>query len=148
MPAELVIDGMSVFSALSMDTVKAPSENSMSGHLWWLSDQLRTKQIQDLIWCDTRDMRADPMTKGSIGRELILDVMGGNFKYEHEIARLSEVKAKKNMPSSQHSSLNKATDIADSDKYGGENPVVDKGRRSVRCREHAEESVKERYSEM
>ena len=41
-PAELAIDGMSVFSALLMDPVKPPSENSMAGHLWWLSDQLRT----------------------------------------------------------------------------------------------------------
>ena len=72
---------MSVFSALLMDPVKPPSENSMAGHLWWLADQLRTRQLQDLVWCDTRDMRADPMTKGTIGRDLILDVMNGTFKY-------------------------------------------------------------------
>ena len=47
-PAELVVDGMSVFSALLSDPVRPPSENSMAGHLWWLSDQLRTKQLKDI----------------------------------------------------------------------------------------------------
>merc|ERR1711920_229659 len=57
LPAELVVDGMSVFSALLSDLVRPPSENSMAGHLWWLSDQFRTKQLADMLWCDTRDMR-------------------------------------------------------------------------------------------
>ena len=106
-PADLVVDGMSVFSALLSDPVKPPSENSMAGHLWWLSDQLRTKQIEDMIWCDTRDMRADPMTKGSIGRELILDVMKGEITYAHDVVRFSAEKAKKGVPSSAHSQLQK-----------------------------------------
>ena len=88
-PAELVVDGMSVFSALLMDPVRPPSENSMAGHLWWLSDQLRTKQLADMLWCDTRDMRADPMTKGSIGRELILDVMSGKMNCNRDVVRSS-----------------------------------------------------------
>ena len=104
-PAELVVDGMSVFSALLMDPVKPPSENSMAGHLWWLADQLRTKQIDDLVWCDTRDMRADPMTKGTISRDLILDVMAGNFAYVHDTVRFSVEKRKKTVPSSRYSPL-------------------------------------------
>ena len=94
---------MSVFSALLMDPVKPPSENSMAGHLWWLADQLRTKQLTDLVWCDTRDMRADPMTKGTIGRDLILDVMNGRFKYVHETVRYSTEKKKRSVPSSKYS---------------------------------------------
>ena len=100
---DLVIDGMSVFSALLMDPVKPPSENSMAGHLWWLADQLRTKQLTDLVWCDTRDMRADPMTKGTIGRDLILDVMNGKFKYVHDTVRYSTEKQKRSVPSSKYS---------------------------------------------
>ena len=100
--SELVVDGMSVFSALLMDPVKPPSENSMAGHLWWLADQLRTKQLSDLIWCDTRDMRADPMTKGTIGRDLILDVMNGQFNYVHPTARYTTEKAKRSVPSSKY----------------------------------------------
>ena len=104
-PAELVIDGMSVFSALLMDPVRPPSGNSMAGHLWWLADQFRTKQITDLLWCDTRDMRAVPMTKGTIDRALILDIMEGKFSYQHPVVRFSDelAKRKKGMPSSQPS---------------------------------------------
>eukprot|EP00959_Pyramimonas_sp_CCMP1952_P149965 3138121-Pyramimonas_sp.AAC.1 len=47
-PADLVIDGTSVFSALLMDPVWPPSENRMVGHLRRLNDQLRTEQIDDL----------------------------------------------------------------------------------------------------
>ena len=109
-PAELVVDGMSVFSALLSDPVRPPSENSMAGHLWWLSDQLRARQIADMLWCDTRDMRADPLTKGSIGRELILDVMRGEIKYAHDVVRFSVEKAKKVVPSSEHSQLPRRTE--------------------------------------
>ena len=103
-PADLVVDGMSVLSAPPMDPVKAPSENSIAGHLWWLADQLRTKQIDDLVWCDTRDMRADPMTKGIIGRDPILDVMQGSFAYAHATVRSREER-KKTVPSSRYSPL-------------------------------------------
>ena len=108
--SELVVDGMSVFSALLMDPVKPPSENSMAGHLWWLADQLRTKQLDDLVWCDTRDMRADPMTKGAIGRDLILSVMQGQFAYAHPTVRYSTEKRKKSVPSSRFSPINEERD--------------------------------------
>ena len=75
---------MSVFSALLMDPVKPPSENSMAGHLWWLSDQLRTRQLADLVWCDTRDMTADGHTKGSVDRKALIDLMHGKQIYEHD----------------------------------------------------------------
>ena len=107
-PAELVAYGTSVFSALLMGPVRPPSENSVAGHLWWLSDQLRTKQLADMLWRDTRDMRADPMTKGSIGRELILDVMSGKMHYNHDVARFSAEKAKKAVPSSSTRSFAKS----------------------------------------
>ena len=92
---------MSVFSALLMDPVRPPSENSMAGHLWLLSDQLRTELLADMLWRGTRDMRADPMAKGSIGRELILDVMSGKMNYNRDAARFSAEKAKKAVPGSQ-----------------------------------------------
>ena len=103
--SELVVDGMSVFSALLMDPVKPLSENSLAGHLWWLADQLRTKQLSYLVWCDTRDMRADPMTTGTIGRDLILEVMQGQFADAHPTVRLSTEKAKNSLPSSKFSHI-------------------------------------------
>ena len=45
------------------------------------------------------------MTKGSIGRELILDVTNGNTHYNRDVVRFSAEKAKKAVPSSQRSQL-------------------------------------------
>ena len=50
-------------------------------------------------------MRADPMTKGSIGREVILDIMSGNVHYNHDVVRFSAEKARKAAPSRQQSQL-------------------------------------------
>ena len=36
-------------------------------------------------WCDTRDMTADGHTKGSIDRELLLQVMSGIQSFKHEV---------------------------------------------------------------
>ena len=36
-------------------------------------------------WCDTRDMTADGHTKGSIDRQLLLEVMVGTQVYKHDV---------------------------------------------------------------
>ena len=36
-------------------------------------------------WCDTRDMVADGHTKGSIDRQLLLELMQGRQSYKHEV---------------------------------------------------------------
>eukprot|EP00959_Pyramimonas_sp_CCMP1952_P195911 4095901-Pyramimonas_sp.AAC.1 len=59
-----------------------------------------------MLWCDTPDMGADPMTKGSIGRGLVLGVMTGHASDIHPTVRFSDEKRKKSAPSSQHSRLN------------------------------------------
>ena len=64
----LCIDAMSVWSALSMERVKAPAEKSMLLHLLWIKEQLITGTLDSLIWMDTRIMLADGHTKGSIDR--------------------------------------------------------------------------------
>ena len=91
---------MSVFSALLAVLARPPSEGSEAGRLWRLSDQLRTKQIEDLLWCDTRDTRVDPMTKGSIGRGLVFSAMDGQISCDHAVVRYSEA-----APISSHSNL-------------------------------------------
>ena len=45
------------------------------------------------------------MTKGSIGREVILDVMSGEMNYNHDVVMFSAEKAKKAVPSSRRSQL-------------------------------------------
>ena len=50
-------------------------------------------------------MRADPMTKGTIGRDLILSVMQGQFAYAHPTVRYSTEKRKKSVPSSKYAPI-------------------------------------------
>eukprot|EP00959_Pyramimonas_sp_CCMP1952_P442854 9270591-Pyramimonas_sp.AAC.1 len=38
--------------------------------------------VRSIQWCDTRDMTADGRTKGSIDRELLLQVMGGKQTFQ------------------------------------------------------------------
>ena len=104
-PADLAIDGTSVFSALLVGPVRPPSENGMAGRLWWLADQLRTRQIEDLPWRDARDTRADPMTKGRAGRELILSAMDGQIDCDHDVVRCIDEKKKRTATSSPRSAL-------------------------------------------
>ena len=55
-------------------------------------------------------MRAAPMTKGTIGRDLILEVMQGQFAYAHPTARYSTEKRKKSVPSSKFSPITEERD--------------------------------------
>ena len=52
----LAVDGARASSALSMDPGAPPSDNGMAGHVWWLAEQLRSQQINDLARRDAPDM--------------------------------------------------------------------------------------------
>eukprot|EP00959_Pyramimonas_sp_CCMP1952_P015394 326221-Pyramimonas_sp.AAC.1 len=41
--------------------------------------------VHSLQWCDTRDMTADCHTKGSIDREMLLQVTGGIQAFKHDL---------------------------------------------------------------
>eukprot|EP00959_Pyramimonas_sp_CCMP1952_P278091 5813403-Pyramimonas_sp.AAC.1 len=43
-----------------MALVRPPSGNGVAGHLWRLSDQLRTEQVDDMLWCVAIDRRPTP----------------------------------------------------------------------------------------
>ena len=90
----LTVDSMSLWSAIAAAVVKVPTEKNMAVHLFWLRELLTTGAIKILRWCDTRDMTADCQTKGSIGRTAILELMKGNFAFEHEVKDY-EVKVKR-----------------------------------------------------
>ena len=85
---------MSLWSAIAAAVVKVPTEKNMAVHLFWLRELLTTGAIKILRLCDTRDMTADCHTKGSIDRTAILELMKGNFKFEHEVKDY-EVKVKR-----------------------------------------------------
>ena len=57
--------------------IKTPSEASLLGHLLWLREFLSKAIISNLLWVDTRDMVADGLTKGSVGRTQIQQAAQG-----------------------------------------------------------------------
>ena len=48
-----------------------------------MRELLNRQVLNELKWCDTRDMTADGHTKGSVSREALLQLMNGHFKYKH-----------------------------------------------------------------
>ena len=79
----LTVDAMSLCTAIAAATVRAPSEKSLAGHLFWLRELIDLKLLTTLQWADTRDMSSDGHTKGSIDRKAILDLMLGMFRFHH-----------------------------------------------------------------
>ena len=80
----LTVDAMSLFAAIAATTVKIPSEKNLAGHLFWLRELIDRKVLSQIQWADTRDMSSDGHTKGSIDRQMLLDVMLGKFTYQHK----------------------------------------------------------------
>ncbi len=79
----LTVDAMSLFAAISIATVRIPSEKSLAGHLLWLRELIDLGLLSYLQWADTRDISADGHTKASIDRKTALTLMNGLLKFQH-----------------------------------------------------------------
>lgn len=78
----VVVDARNLFDTWTGSLTRLPAEKSLFPHLMWLRDV--TKCAPDhVIWCDTRDMLSDGMTKGSVSRDLLLKAMRGDFSFAH-----------------------------------------------------------------
>eukprot|EP00959_Pyramimonas_sp_CCMP1952_P345194 7229207-Pyramimonas_sp.AAC.1 len=73
----LTIDAESVYKSLSSNDLKIPTERTLLGHISWIRELMDIGIVHNVQWYDTRDMTADGQTKGSIDRELLLEVMSG-----------------------------------------------------------------------
>ena len=80
----LVIDAMSVFASVTASQLKIPAERSLWSHTQYLRELLETDVLKWLLWADTRDMHADGLTKGSVDRTQLHDLMDGQFRTEQE----------------------------------------------------------------
>ena len=79
----VVTDADSVYRSVTAQQVKAPAERSLLIHLQWLREFLDRKTFSCIAWCDTRDMVADALTKGSVDRSLLQGVMQGHLQVAH-----------------------------------------------------------------
>jgi hypothetical protein len=83
-PMTLEIDAMSVFAAITATYIKHPAEKGLLSHVQFIRELLDCGIVSSLIWIDTRDMIADGLTKGSIDRDMLHQLMDGCQKYLHE----------------------------------------------------------------
>ena len=84
MPMVLYLDALSVYAALTATFQKIPADQSVLIHCLYLRQLLQDKVLGALGWCDTRDMHADGLTKGTVERDAIHDVMDGLVTKTHE----------------------------------------------------------------
>ena len=68
----LYVDAMSVFQAVANESTRCPTEQQMLYEIKALKQHLEDGRVDKLLWIDTRDMLADALTKGKVGREAIL----------------------------------------------------------------------------
>ena len=83
----LTTDAESVYKSLTSRDLKVPTEKTLLGHVSWVRELLSLGLIKAVQWCDTRDMTADGHTKGSIDRQLLLQLMTGHQHYRHDVKR-------------------------------------------------------------
>ena len=81
----IVLDAKSVYESLKATMFKAPAENSLSGHVLWMREMHDKGLIHNVLWSDTRDMYADGLTKGSVPRDALVELMTGNILLRHNI---------------------------------------------------------------
>jgi hypothetical protein len=72
LPIEGVVDAKSVFDALAVSDTRMPSENSLIMVLLQIKEMLRTYTLRRLWWCDTHDMVADGLNKGTVNRDALI----------------------------------------------------------------------------
>ena len=85
---EVATDAYNVVLALSGDRVKPPAEKSFLCHLLWIRDKLVQGALERLVWKDTRDITADPHTKGSAPRVPLHALASGQLIQQHAAAEL------------------------------------------------------------
>jgi len=81
----VISDAKTFFESLKATMFNTPSENSLSGHVLTKREMHDKGLVDNIIWADTRDMYADGLTKGSVPRDALIDVMSGKLLLRHNI---------------------------------------------------------------
>ena len=81
----LAPDAMNVFAATIAEHLRQPAEKNLYVHVLWLQELLDRGVVSQLMWTDTRCMCADGLTKGSIDREGLHEVMRGLWRITHAV---------------------------------------------------------------
>ena len=79
-PMTLQTDAMSVYAAVTATYIKNPAGKGLLSHVQFIRELLDTGVLKALLWIDTRDMSSDGLTKGSVDRMLLHQLMAGYQK--------------------------------------------------------------------
>ena len=91
--SEFVIDAQSVFDAIAVTDVCTPTEQSLKLALVSIRHRMEVGIIKRLWWCDTREMLADALTKGSVNRSMLQQaMMKGVVRLEHKVKQCRRLK--------------------------------------------------------
>ena len=82
---ECYVDNMGVYKAAAADHIKLPTEKGTLFHLQFLRECIDSGLVSSWRWCDTRDMLADGMTKGSVDRDVLHKAMNGHWHMKHPV---------------------------------------------------------------
>ena len=83
-PCYVVGDNDGVFKAVSAENPRTASEPILTPHIRAYREMLDRHLIKQTIWCDNRDMIADPLTKGKTQRNLLNHVLNhGEWIVQH-----------------------------------------------------------------
>ncbi len=78
------IDAMSVYAAVTATYIKHPAEKGLLSHVQFIRELLDTGVLKAFLWSDTRDISSDGLTKGSVERLLLHQLMEGFQRSKHE----------------------------------------------------------------
>jgi hypothetical protein len=84
-PYVLYLDALSVYASVTATFIKTPADNSVLFHLKYVRELLDNHVLSALCWADTRDMIADGLTKGTIDRQALHEVMTGSCQVSHDM---------------------------------------------------------------
>ena len=79
----VAIDAMSVYAAVTATNLKIPAEKSLWSHVQYVRELLETGVLEYLLWIDTRDMWSDGLTKGTVERVYLHELMRGLLHNRH-----------------------------------------------------------------
>ncbi len=74
----------SLYAAVTATYIKNLAEKGLLSHVQFIRELLVTGVLKTLLWIDTRDMSGDGLTKGSVDRMLLHQLMNGYQKYQRE----------------------------------------------------------------
>ena len=90
MPLHMYTHWYSILSYLKAQHLKFPAEKGTCFHLAYLRELLVNGVIKQYIWCDTRDMVADGITKGRLDRTALVNLTRGSWRLQHASESHSE----------------------------------------------------------